>query len=140
MTDILLLPSAILVPDELRLDLGRIPTGMIPLHGKPILDHIIESYEDVHPYIACDQRAELITEYIHREGLDASAIEVNSANSLGETIHDSLGEILREHPFDSDTNLYVNFSDTIVVPNQPEGRADFVSYAIEQNPIRWTCF
>jgi len=140
MTDILLLPSAILVPDELRLDLGQIPTGMIPLHGKPILDHIIESYEDVHPYIACDQRAELITEYIHQEGLDASVIEVNSANSLGETIHDSLGKLLREHSFDDDIDLYVNFSDTIVAPNQPEGRSDFISYAIEQNPIRWTCF
>lgn len=140
MTDALLVPSAILIPNELRLDLGEIPTAMIPLHGKPILHHVVESYEDIHPYVVCDQRADLITEYIQREELDVTIIKVSSTDSLGETIYDSLDTILDQHSFDGDDQLYVNFSDTIVVPNQPDEGSNFISYAVEQNPIRWTCF
>lgn len=140
MTDVLLLPSAILVPDELRLDLGEIPTAMIPLHGKPILHHIVESYDDICPFIICEKNADIITEYIKREELNIEVIRVRSTDSLGETILNGLDIILEQKTFDRNDQLYINLSDTIVMPNQPKEASDFVSYAIKQNPIRWTCF
>ncbi|WP_251923221.1 hypothetical protein [Salinibacter ruber] len=140
MSDVLLLPSAILVPDELRADLGPIPTGMIPLHGRPTLHHIIDLYENVDPYVVCDKRADLIKKYVCRESLHWSVIELKGTTSLGDTIKSALNTILDERDFDTDENLYINFADTIVSQNQPDTNADFVSYNIEKNPIRWTCF
>lgn len=138
MSDALLLPSAILVPDELRLDLGEIPTGMIPLHGKPVLRHIIAQYDDVDPYVACGERADLISAYLDREGLDWSLIDVGSPDSLGATIQHSIDQITNEHTFD-DNGLYINFADTIVSPHR-SGASDLVSYALKRNQIRWTSF
>lgn len=140
MSDVLLLPSAILVPDELRADLGPIPTGMIPLHGRPTLHHIVDSYQDVSPYVVCDERADLIKSYLSRESLDWSVIELEETSSLGNTVESALNPILDEQSFDGEKNLYINFADTIVTPNQPEADPDFVSYNVEKNPIRWTCF
>lgn len=140
MSDKLLLPSAILVPDELRLDLGRIPTGMIPLHGKPVIQHIAESYEGVTTYVACHERRELIAEYIQREGLDWDLIDVPDTSSLGETILYSLDHILSDPSFENTDQLYINFADTLVAPNQLSGTSDFVSYDEKKNQVRWTTF
>ncbi len=140
MSDVLLLPSAILVPDELRADLGPIPTGMIPLHGRPTLHHIVDSYQDVDPYVVCDEKAGLVKKYIDRESLDWSVIELEETASLGHTVEFALTRILDEQKFHGGNHLYINFADTLVTPNQPKVAPDFVSYNIEKNPIRWTCF
>lgn len=140
MTDVLLVPSAILVPDELRLDLGRIPTGMIPLHGKPVLHHLIDSFDDVLPYIACHRRTDTIKEYLRREELAWRLLELPETHSIGETVQRSIEKITADQSLNSDTQLYVNFADTLVIPNQPTEYSDFISYATERNPIRWTSF
>jgi hypothetical protein len=44
MNKLLLLPSARLVPAELRVDFGEIPSGMIPLNSLPALHHIAQPY------------------------------------------------------------------------------------------------
>lgn len=140
MTDRLLLPSAILVPDELRLDLGRIPTGMIPLHGRPMIHHIIEGYDDIKPYIACHERADLIEKYVDRKELNWELLHISQTDSLGETINQSIKDINTESSFGTDDQLYINFADTLVTPHHPASNSDFISYAKERNPIRWTSF
>ncbi|MCS4057059.1 hypothetical protein GGP75_002402 [Salinibacter ruber] len=140
MSDVLLLPSAILVPDELRADLGPIPTGMIPLHGRPTLHHIVDSYQDVDPCVVCGERSGLIKKYITRESLDWSVVELEGTSSLGHTVESALTRILDEQKIHAGNHLYINFADTLVTPNQPEVAPNFVSYNIEKNPIRWTCF
>lgn len=140
MADALLLPSAALVPDELRSDLGRIPTGLIPLRGKPVIHHIVEMYDDVTPYVACHHEAELVEQYASREGHDWTLIDIPDSDSLGDTIFHSIRRILDEQSFEDGDQLYVNFADTIIEPNRPPGDVNFVSYDVKDNPIRWTCF
>ena len=137
--DILLIPSAILIPDELRLDLGPIPTGMIPLHGKPIIHHIIDQYDAVDPHIVCHARSEKIESYIQREELDWESIRIPETQSLGETILKSL-EHLESAGKLIDKQVYIHFADTLVEPLAPDQKFNFVSYSVEHNPIRWTSF
>lgn len=139
MSDILLLPSAIVVPDELRLDLGRIPTGMIPLQGKPILQYIVNRYSDVEVFVACYARSEIIEAYVEREELDWTLIDVGDTDTVGETVFRSL-EAIPNVGAQSTGYLYVNFSDTLVRPVPTEVTKDTVAYAQEFNPVRWTIF
>lgn len=140
MTDALLLPTAILVPDELRLDIGAVPTGMIPLHGKPMLHHIVDRYDDVRPYVACHRGADRIAGYVDRNGLGWDLVDVGETASLGATVAAATDEIVTEHAFESDDRLFINFADTIVVHEHEDTGGDFASYATVRNPVRWTSF
>jgi hypothetical protein len=140
MTDALLIPTAILVPDELRLDIGAVPTGIIPLHGKPMLHHIVDTYEDVRPYVACHRRADRIAGYVERNDLDWDLVDVGETASLGETVAAATDEITARYTFGADDRLFVNFADTMVVHEREDAGGDFVSYATVCNPVRWTSF
>ncbi|WP_259115131.1 hypothetical protein [Salinibacter ruber] len=113
---------------------------MIPLHGRPTLHHIVDSYQDVDPCVVCGERSGLIKKYITRESLDWSVVELEGTSSLGHTVESALTRILDEQKIHAGNHLYINFADTLVTPNQPEVAPNFVSYNIEKNPIRWTCF
>lgn len=139
MSDVLLIPSAVQVPDELRLDLGQIPTAMIPLHGKPMMYHIVSNYDDISPYIAHEDADNTIESYIEREGFDWRTTPVDDTTSLGDTIAQSLDAILERERFDC-SNLYINFADTYVRPTQFEELDNVVSFATESHPVRWTTF
>lgn len=140
MTDILLVPSAILIPDELRLDLGRIPTGMIPIDGKPMLKHIVDEYDDPAVYVACDAEAEQIQSYIEREDRDWSPIDVSGSRSLGDTVYRSLVRIEQQRGFEFGDVLRLNFADTLIKPNHQSTADDVISYSNVHNPVRWTSF
>jgi hypothetical protein len=139
MSDVLLIPSAILVPNELRLDLGKIPTGMIPLHGKPMVYHISSNYDDVTTYVAYDAADNTIPDYIDREGLGWNTVPVEETSSLGDTVAQSLDWVLNRERIDG-SNVYVNFADTYVRPTQETELNDFASYATMENSVRWTTF
>lgn len=66
--DLLLVPSAIEVPDQLYLDVGSILTGMIPLDGQPKLEHLAEAYSDydLTRVVAVGESAESIVNYVSR--------------------------------------------------------------------------
>ena len=140
MTDALLIPTAILVPNELRLNIGAVPTGMIPLHGTPMLGHIADTYDDVTPYVASHHGEERIEGYIRRNGLDWELVHMPETSSLGETVALATAEIVDRHQFDDDDRLFVNFADTLVVHDRQDPGGDFVSYATVRNPVRWTSF
>lgn len=140
MSDVLLIPSAILVPDELRLNLGRIPTGMIPLSGRPMLEHVVDAYDDPDVYIACDEEQEQIKSYIQREGKNWTPIEVSGSRSLGDTVYRSLTHIEQSRGFDVDDVFRLNFADTLVEPTHESDDSDVISYDFVTNPVRWTSF
>ena len=44
---VLLIPTAVLISNEMRQKFGNIPTGLFPLQDRPMLSHIYEKYKDV---------------------------------------------------------------------------------------------
>lgn len=142
MKKILLVPSAILVCDELKVEVGYIPTAMMPLQGKPVLEHIIDKYHNdkkIYTFISCNQEKDKIKNYIDRTKKDCSLIDIPLIKDLGNTIFQSLN-YLEKNGMLNDSYLYINFADTIVEPIDLQDRSDFIAYSIVDDPFRWTSF
>lgn len=138
--DILLVPSAIQVPPQLYLDVGSIPTGMIPLEGKPMLEHLAEAYSDydVSRVVVVGESADSIREYISRSKYEWTTIEAYNTSSLGETIYTAL-DTLDVDKID-DTSMYINFADTLVSPIREVKNKNIISYKKRKRTYRWTTF
>lgn len=139
-SDILLVPSAVLVPDELRLDVGSIPAGMIPLQGHPMLERLSEAYEsiDVTKVVAVSESASDIQDYVERSSYDWTIIDVGTTNSVGQTVLRTLQQLPAETIDGS--RLYVNFADTLISPILQINGQDYISYSFEDRSYRWTTF
>jgi len=139
--EILLVPSAGLIPDELKLDLGPLPTGLVPLEGKPMLSKIAKRFDtldvNVDYYVACDRNADQVKRYVDNEGNWWTPIEVSS-DSIGETLSKSLDVITETENLD-DSGLLINFADTIIDPIHV-GPGTQIAYDTAIHPLRWTCF
>ena len=134
-SSVLLVPSATLVPEELRLDLGPIPMGMIPLQGKPSIEHISGKYDsDVSRKVATMESRELIGDYISRKDNSWTEITLDDSSSLAETILKSLERIDIE-----DSMVYINFADTLIEPVL-EIDEDLIYYDEVDHRSRWTGF
>jgi len=138
--DILLVPSAIQVPDELRLDVGSIPTGMIPLEGKPMLEHLANAYSDydLTRIVAVGESADSIQKYISRSDYEWTVIDVSNTSSLGETVHDALDALNTDDR--QGRSLYINFADTLISPLQTVNTQNIISYKNRERTYRWTTF
>jgi serine/threonine protein kinase len=138
--DLLLVPSAIQVPNELRLDVGNVPTGMIPLDGKPMLEHLAEAYADfdVTRVVAVGESADSIRTYVDRSDYSWTVIDATSTSSLGETVHTALDS------FNTDNlrgrSVYVNFADTLISPLRAVVDESVMSYKVRDRTYRWTTF
>ncbi|WP_152418647.1 hypothetical protein [Halorubrum distributum] len=145
MSNTLLIPSAGLVPDELKLDLGPIPTGMIPLDGKTAFEHIAQSYEeagtspDFCRIILCYDGSEKIRNWQERSEYDWEVIDVDDPNSLGETIEKGICEGIELGLID-DSGMFIHFADTLVYPTSSSDQRDRISFDYVDHPLRWTTF
>lgn len=138
--NILIVPSAIVVPDELRLDVGSVPTGMIPLRGKPMLEWIAEKYQDlnVEMIVSVHEEARAVKQYISNSQFDWTAVDIQSTTGLGETVEATLNNIKAERLENS--GLYLNFADTLVSPIPDLNSGNYVSRKSVNRTYRWTTF
>jgi hypothetical protein len=145
MSKTLLIPSAVLVPDELKLDLGPIPTGMIPLDGKPAFDHIAQSYEEtdscpsIRRIIACDEGVDQIKSWQSRSKYEWEPVEVTSPSSLGDTIEQGVSAGIDRGLID-DTEIFIHFADTLIYPACSSEQEDEITFDYVDHPLRWTTF
>lgn len=132
----LYIPSARLIPAELRTDFGLIPSGMIPLGARPALHYIIEAYADrcTDAVVLIHEGGAMVTDWLgSRAGNRARAFDVGLTNSLGETLLKGL----RAAPPEG-APIIVNFGDTFVGDPLPEG--DAICYQTQAEVDRWTIF
>lgn len=133
---LLLLPSARLIPVELQVEFGAIPSGMIPLSSQPAIHYIAEPFveQGFDVLIAVHEQAEQINRYVsnHSE-LNAKTVDVGETASLGETLLTALAslDVLPEQ-------VVINFADTYV-GHQPAGK-NVVFYQEQSDVFRWTTF
>lgn len=139
-SDLLLIPSATIVPDELRLDVGSIPTGMIPLRGNPILDHIAEKYNqiDVNRVVAVHEEADMIEQYVAHSEFEWHTVDVGETTSLGDTVATALESL--KSPVVMGQHLYLNFGDTLVPSVCRINGVDYISCKETDRAYRWTTF
>lgn len=139
-TDIVLVPSAIVVPDELRLDVGAVPTGMIPLEGKPMLEHIANEYEDfnVSFVVAVHEQADTIRQYASQSNHAWNIVDVGDTDRLGKTVMNALDALSVCNS--RNRSLYINFADTLVSPVRQVNETDYVSHKPVERTYRWTTF
>ena len=110
----LLIPSAALVPTEMRSNLGNIPQVLYPLNGKTMLEHICEKYKSSvdQIYVVGHKKYELIEDFVKWKKLDICVIRVPDFRQLGDTILFGLTHML--HTQKKMESVIINFADTII--------------------------
>ncbi|MBF0408328.1 MAG: hypothetical protein HQM10_13340 [Candidatus Riflebacteria bacterium] len=136
MNKLLLLPSAKFIPPELQLEFGRIPTGLVPVDSRPVLEHIAGPYikEGFEALIAVNEGADLVEKFLSkRPDLHTSSYNVGQTKSLGETIFLSIKSCTILPGF-----LVINFADTHI--DEPLTIPDAIAYSKLAEHFRWTTF
>ena len=135
MNKLVIIPSAKKVSKELEIDIGDIPSGMIPIGGKPALAYISDFYLS-HGFeisVAVDFNKEDIIDYVSKSNLLIKTISVKNSSSLADTILKSLKKNILK------TNLLViNFADTFSSFKIP--KIDTIYYSNIEEQYRWTTF
>lgn len=142
MKKIILIPSAGMVPDELKTELGYIPTAMIPLKGKPVIEKIISSYnkfQDIKFFVTEREDSDKLENYMQKKNMNSNVIKISKADNLGESILISLNKI-NELVNPGKNFLIIHFGDTLIDTKQIQMDQDFITYSIVEDPFRWTGF
>lgn len=137
---ILLVPSAVLVPNELRLDIGATPTALIPLRGRPAIEWISDAYDtcDLTRVVAVGESGDVIEQHVRESDQDWTVVDVSGTRTLGDTVLRALDALPDSRL--RGTDLYVNFADTLVNPVPPVDDQSYVAYKRADRPYRWTTF
>lgn len=130
MGDLLVVPSARLLPLELQAEFGRVPSGLVRLSGRPIVDLILEKYGDVTARVVTGDSADLLHQ--HFEGSQApQLIRVEADLSLG---HSILAGCEDAGSFD---RLLIHFADTWLDERLPM-HGDVIYVAPVRDTYRFT--
>ena len=132
---LVIIPSAKKVSKELEIEIGDIPSGMIPIGGKPSLAYISDFYLK-HGFkisVVVDHNKEDIIDYVSKSNLLIETVGIKNSSSLGETLLKSFKRT------DLNTNLLViNFADTFSSFEIPD--VDTIYYSNIEEQYRWTTF
>lgn len=137
---VLLIPSAVIVPREMRKKFGELPTALFPLGNITMLEHIIKQYSGLvdQIYVVTSEKKELIEDYVSIKKLPVKIIELDHVSTLGHTI---LSGITRAADDNGHIDyLYINFADSLLDESIPKDKNDFAYYATIREKDLWTYF
>ena len=136
----LLIPSAVLMPREMRERFGALPTGLFPLNGEPMFSHLLAKYVDNVDvvYTVLYEKKTKAEDYIRAKRLPISIEQLESLGDLGHTIAYGLAAILHDHP--DTTQVYINFADTLLGDELPVQFGDFFYDAQQDLDNEWTWY
>lgn len=138
--NVLLIPSAILIPREMRKNLGDIPTCLFPLGDKAMLEKIYEHYKDKVDlfYLVVGKEQQQVYDYLNAKTLPIKVVSIDCVKDLGYTIYSGLRQILIDCP--SIGKICINFADTILSNQVEFDSKDVIFYSKEQIEPQWTFF
>ena len=136
----LLIPSALLVPSDMRNKFGELPTALYPLGNKTMIERLYDKYKDIVDviYIVVKRKQLLINDYINSKKLPIGIIELDELKDLGYTIQYGMEFILDKEPLID--YIYVNFADLLLDENVPINNHNFFYYASGMSTDEWTYF
>lgn len=111
---ILLIPSAILIPREMRNNFGDIPQVLFPLNNQTMLEHICEEFNELVDavYVIAHKKAALIDDFVKWKNLHINVLHVPTLGTLGDSIFYGLQQILTREK--NVSQVIINFADTLV--------------------------
>lgn len=135
----LLIPSAVLIPKEMRKSFGDIPTCLFPFNGKAMLSNIYDKYKNIvdEVYVVSHRRSDLIERYIRLNKLPIHCIYIDELKDLGYTVQCGIQYITQHIDLDY---LYINYADSLLEDYLPTGKNDFSYYFDEEMDDSWTWF
>ncbi|MDU2206489.1 hypothetical protein [Veillonella sp.] len=136
----LLIPSALLVPSDMRNKFGELPTALFPLGNKTMIERLYDKYKDIVDviYIVVKRKQLLINDYINSKKLPIRIIELDELRDLGYTIQYGMEFILGQEPLID--YIYVNFADFLLDEHVPINNHNFFYYASAMSTDEWTYF
>lgn len=136
----LLIPSALLVPPDMRNKFGELPTALFPLGNKTMIERLYDKYKDIVDviYIVVKRKQLLINDYINSKKLPIRVIELDALRDLGYTVQYGIEFIIRQEP--SVDYVYVNFADSLLDEPIPINSNDFIYYVTGMSTDEWTYF
>lgn len=136
----LLIPSALLVPSDMRNKFGELPTALFPLGNKTMIERLYDKYKDIVDviYIVVKRKQLLINDYINSKKLPIRIIELDELRDLGYTIQYGMEFILGQEPLID--YIYVNFADFLLNEHVPINNHNFFYYASGMSTDEWTYF
>lgn len=136
----LLIPSALLVPSDMRNKFGELPTALFPLGNKTMIERLYDKYKDIVDviYIVVKRKQLLINDYINSKKLPIRIIELDELRDLGYTIQYGMEFILGQEPLID--YIYVNFADFLSDEHVPINNHNFFYYASGMSTDEWTYF
>lgn len=137
---VLLIPSAVIVPREMRKKFGELPTALFPLGNITMLEHIIKQYSELvdQIYVVTSEKKELIEDYVSIKKLPVKIIELDRVSTLGYTILSGIKRVADDNGHID--YLYINFADSLLDANIPKDEHDFAYYATIRENDLWTYF
>lgn len=110
---VLLIPSAVLMPREMRKKFGDLPTCLFPLGDRPMLAKIYNSYKDIvdEIYVVAYEKNEKIKTYINNSHLPIRLVCLDKLQDLGYTVKKGLEEILK---YKNVEKVYINYADSLI--------------------------
>lgn len=138
---VLLIPTAVLISNEMRQKFGNIPTGLFPLQDRPMLSHIYEKYKDVvdEVYVITFEKSDQIKEYIQVKKLPIKFIHLDKLGDLGYTIRYGIKAIVDDSKIPIEC-VYINFADTLLNDELCKVSNDFAFYSVKRMDSKWTWF
>lgn len=136
---VLLIPSAILIPKEMRKKFGEIPTVLFPLNGIPIIEHIYQQYQDIVDdiIVISYKKSSVISDYITTKHMKIRLVELSELRDVGYTILQGFQAIGQ---MDAVDGVFINFADILVYDSCDMLEADTCFFSMEvQNDI-WTFY
>lgn len=136
----LLIPSATLIPAEMRSQMGNIPVCLFPLQNMTMLERICNQYLDTvdRIYVVVLQGKEQVRDFVALKALNIRIVELDKLLDLGYTVRRGLETILAENK--DIEQVYINFGDTLVTNLPDRTRRDIIYSAQEALSGEWTFF
>ena len=130
----LIIPSALIVPDELR-KLGKLPPVIYPINQKIVFDYLYEQYSGVCSEldILCYEKADKVYRRLQKyKDNRIKCLTLEKLNDLGHTVYFGLENV--------SGSVIINFADTIVMDNIAyiEGDAFYCQEGVMSDT--WTYF
>ncbi len=140
--DIVIIPSATTVSSEMQIFLGSIPSVMIPLNQKPVLNRLYSQYEAYDKiFILVNENKEIIEQYLKLKKIaKIELVEIPKLKDLGYTLKIGLDKILKKYNNIQINKTAINFGDTIVKDDSIFNNQDLIYYNKTANKVRWTNF
>lgn len=138
---ILLIPSAVLMPREMRSVFGNLPTALFPLAGKPMITHLYNKYNEYvdEIFVVGYERYQKIDKYINAMQLPVHLICLDKLNDLGYTLQYALEKI--EQEYGNIEYAYINYADSLLEdPLIKKSCDDFAYFACQDLDEKWTYF